>query len=164
MCVFDFLFSLPVLVAVAWRFCMTNAQPPKKKRRRIGGKNSLSLSLLTEPKPAEREDCFSWCCFQFVCLRFWLWVCVCYVRSSSILDASGAWICWLFVCVCVFLSQARARSLTFGSLTLSLSRSVSLSPLFLSSCSLSLWSPPQFDYFYQKVLSFIMFCFASFNL
>lgn len=61
---------------------------------------------------------------------------MCYVRSSSILDASGAWICWLFVCV--FLSQARARSLTFGSLTLSLSRSVSLSPLFLSSCSLSL--------------------------
>lgn len=160
MCVFDFLFSLPVLVAVAWRFCMTNAQPQKKRRRRIEGNNSLSA--LTDPNPPKerivsRGAVFSLCAFGLGCEC----VCVCLCATSvrrRFWMLPGA---WLFVCV--FLSQARARSLTFGSLTLSLSRSVSLSPLFLS-LALSLWSPPQFDYFYQKVLSFIMFCFASFNL
>lgn len=124
MCVFDFLFSLPVLVAVAWRFCMTNAQPPKKKRRRrIGGNNSLSLSALTEPKPAEREDCFSWCCFQFVCLRVWLWVCVCCVLRPFVVDF-GCFRGHGCLCVCFCLKRALALSLSVRShcLCLGLSR------------------------------------------
>lgn len=67
-------FRFFVFLASSCRGCLTilHDERTTTKKRRIGGKNSLSLSLLTEPKPAEREDCFSWCCFQFVCLRFWL--------------------------------------------------------------------------------------------
>lgn len=157
MCVFDFLFSLPVLVAVAWRFCMTNAQPPKKKKKNWG----QQLSLCAHRTQTRRKRGLFLVVLFSVCVPSGLAVSVCLCATSvrrRFWMLPGA---WLFVCV--FLSQARARSLTFGSLTLSLSRSVSLSPLFLS-LALSLWSPPQFDYFYQKVLSFIMFCFASFNL
>lgn len=118
MCVFDFLFSLPVLVAVAWRFCMTNAQPPKK-RRRIEGNNSLSA--LTDPNPPKerivsRGAVFSLCAFGFGCEC----VFVCYVRSSSILDASGG----MVVCVCFCLKRALALSLSVRShcLCLGLSR------------------------------------------
>lgn len=124
-------FRFFVFLASSCRGCLTilHDERTTTTKRRIGANNSLSL--LTDPNPTKerivsRGAVFSVCAFGFGC------ECMCYVRSSSILDASGG-INLLVVCLCVcFLSQARARSLTFGSLTLSLSRSVSLSPLFLS--------------------------------
>lgn len=105
---------------------MTNAHN-HQKRRRIGGNNSLSMRSQNPNPPKERivsrGAVFSLCAFGFGC------ECVCLCATSV---RRRFWMlpeAWLFVC---FLSQARARSLTFGSLTLSLSRSVSLSPLFLS--------------------------------
>lgn len=127
MCVFDFLFSLPVLVAVAWRFCMTNAQPPKKEEEL--GATTLSLRSQNPNPPKKRivsrGAVFSLCAFGLGCEC----VCVCVLRPFVV--GFGCFRGHGCLCVC-FLSQARARSLTFGSLTLSLSRSVSLSPLFLS--------------------------------
>lgn len=107
---------------------MTNAQPPKKEEEL--GATTLSLRSQNPNPPKKRivsrGAVFSLCAFGFGCEC----VCVCLCATSvrrRFWMLPGA---WLFVCV--FLSQARARSLTFGSLTLSLSRSVSLSPLFLS--------------------------------
>lgn len=97
---------------------MTNAQPPKK-RRRIEGNNSLSA--LTDPNPPKerivsRGAVFSLCAFGLGCEC----VFVCYVRSSSILDASGG----MVVCVCFCLKRALALSLSVRShcLCLGLSR------------------------------------------
>lgn len=163
MCVFDFLFSLPVLVAVAWRFCMTNAQPPKKEE--LGAK-TLSLSLCSQnPNPPKerivsRGAVFSLCAFGFGCEC----VCATSVRRRFWMLPGHGFVGCLCVCVCVFVSSARSLSHFRFAHTVSVSVCLAFSPFSLLLLSLSLWSPPQFDYFYQKVLSFIMFCFASFNL
>lgn len=108
MCVFDFLSSLPVLVAVAWRF-------RTEKRRRVEGNfHSRSLSAHRPPRTT-KEDWFS--------LRG-VGVCVCafgfavsYVRPSVV-----DFVCfrgWGMDCLCS-VSSARSFALSFGSLTLSL--------------------------------------------
>lgn len=92
----------------------------QKKEEELGA-TTLSLSALTEPKPAEREDCFSWCCFQFVCLRVWLWVCVCCVLRPFVVDF-GCFRGHGCLCVCFCLKRALALSLSVRSHCLCLSR------------------------------------------
>lgn len=158
MCVFDFLFSLPVLVAVAWRVCMIK----RTKQKKMLGKTLLTQTQTT--KERERGLFLVGGVYGLVCVpsRFcceYVFVAVAVtvrLRSSSILWAPGAWI-GLCVCLCFCLKRALLLSLSFGSLTLSLSLAIVL-PSYLH------WSPPQFDYFYQKVLSFLLCVFASFNL
>lgn len=157
MCVFDFLFSLPVLVAVAWRFCMTNAQPPKKKKKKNWGQQ-LSLSLCAHRTQTRRKRGLFLVVLFSVCVPSGLAVSVCVLCATSV--RRRFWMlpgAWLFVCV--FLSKARARSLTFGSLTLSLSRSVSLSPLFLS-LALSLISTSVWLLLPESIIFYyVLFCF-----
>lgn len=156
---FRFLFSLPVLVAVAWRVCMI-------KRTKQTKKNAWKNSAQSDPNNKRERGLFlvggvyvlvcvpsRFCCeYVFVAVAVTV-----RLRSSSILWAPGAWI-GLCVCLCFCLKRALFLSLSFGSLTLSLSLAIVL-PSYLH------WSPPQFDYFYQKVLSFFLLCvFASFNL
>lgn len=111
----------------------------------------------TDPKQRNRGLILVGVVFSLVQCAFavLLWVCCCWslrssVRLSSILWASGAWI---GLCVCLFLSQARALSLT----VFRFSHTVSISRNFFFLPSYLLWSPPQFDYFYQKVLSLLCF-------
>lgn len=156
MCVFDFLFSLPVLVAVAWRVCMIKRTKQKKK---MLGKTLLTQTQTT--KERERIVSRGWCLrFSLCAFAVLLWVCVCclccYRPSAFVVDfVSSRGMDW-FVCVflfCFCLKRALFLSLSFGSLTLSLSLAIVL-PSYLH------WSPPQFDYFYQKVLSFFIMCFC----
>lgn len=162
MCVFDFLFSLPVLVAVAWRFCMTNAQPPKKEEE-LGAK-TLSLSLSAHRTQTRRKRGLFLVVLFSVCVPSVLAVSVCVLRPFVVDFGCFRGMDLLVVCVCVFVSSARSLSHFRFAHTVSVSVCLAFSPFSLLLLSLSLWSPPQFDYFYQKVLSFIMFCFASFNL
>lgn len=158
MCVFDFLFSLPVLVAVAWRVSMIKRTKQTKK--------CWEKLCSHRPKQQKRErglflvgGVYVLVCVpsRFCCEYVFVAVAVTVrLRSSSILWAPGAWI-GLCVCLCFCLKRALFLSLSFGSLTLSLSLAIVL-PSYLH------WSPPQFDYFYQKVLSFLLCVFASFNL
>lgn len=159
MCVFDFLFSLPVLVAVAWRFCMTNAQPPKKKEEELGAK-TLSLSLCSQnPNPPKerivsRGAVFSLCAFGFGC------ECVCATsvrRRFWMLPGHGFVGC---LCVCFCLKRALALSLSVRShcLCLGLSRFLPFfSPLALSlsliSTSVWLLLPESIIFYY------VLFCF-----
>lgn len=150
-----FCFSLPVLNAVAFfDDCFFFSQQPKQKRRVLRGELDLAvLPSFAQSKRKKRGLISWWWCLRVgVCLRFacvsmcvgWLWFCLGGrgVRLSIVFTPAGAWI----VCVCFCLK----RALSFGSLTLSRSRWPSN----------LLWSPPQFDYFYQKVLSLLcLFCF-----
>lgn len=100
----------------AWR---THKQQ-KNKKKNWGQQLSLCAH---RPKPAEREVCFSWCCFQFVCLRAWLWVCVCCVLRPFVVDF-GCFRGHGCLCVCFCLKRALALSLSVRShcLCLRLSR------------------------------------------
>lgn len=123
----------------------------------------LGKTLLTQTQTTkERERIVSrgWCLrFSLCAFAVLLWVCVCcrccYRPSAFVVDfVSSRGMDW-FVCVFVFcfcLKRALFLSLSFGSLTLSLSLAIVL-PSYLH------WSPPQFDYFYQKVLSFFYYVF-----
>lgn len=119
----------------------------------------------TDPKQRNRGLILVGVVFSLVQCAFavLLWVCCCWslrssVRLSSILWASGAWI---GLCVCLFLSQALFLSLSFGSLTLSLSLAISFfSLLTCSDLHLNLIT------FTRKYYLYYVFClfFASFNL
>lgn len=157
MCVFDFLFSLPVLVAVAWRFCMTNAQPPKKEE--LGAK-TLSLSLCSQnPNPPKerivsRGAVFSLCAFGFGCEC----VCATSVRRRFWMLPGHGFVGCLCVCVCFCLKRALALSLSVRShcLCLGLSRFLPFfSPLALSLSDLHL-SLITFTRKYYLLLCFVL--------
>lgn len=118
MCVFDFLFSLPVLVAVAWRVCMIKRTKQTKKM--------LGKTAQSDPNNKRERGLFlvggvyvlvcvpsRFCCeYVFVAVAVTV-----RLRSSSILWAPGAWI-GLCVCFCfVFVSSARSFSLCLSVLS-----------------------------------------------
>lgn len=128
------------------------SQQPKQKRRVLRGELDLAVLPSFAQSKRKNEDWFrgDGVCVWVCAFGLPVWVCV-LVGCGFVL---GAWcpfvdcVCsrWGMDCVCVFVSSA----LSFGSLTLSRSRWPSN----------LLWSPPQFDYFYQKVLSLLcLFCF-----
>lgn len=147
-----FCFSLPVLNAVAFfDDCFFFSQQPKQKRRVLRGELDLAVLPSFAQSKRKKRGLISWWWCLCVCLRFacvsmcvgWLWFCLGGVVSVCrlCLLPLGHGLC---VCFCL------KRALSFGSLTLSRSRWPSN----------LLWSPPQFDYFYQKVLSLLcLFCF-----
>lgn len=119
MCVFDFLFSLPVLVAVAWRVCMIKRTKQTKK--------CWEKLCSHRPKQQKRErglflvgGVYVLVCVpsRFCCEYVFVAVAVTVrLRSSSILWAPGAWI-GLCVCFCfVFVSSARSFSLCLSVLS-----------------------------------------------
>lgn len=123
-------FRFFVFLASSCRGCLTilhDERTTTKKEEELGA-TTLSLRSQNPNPPKERivsrGAVFSLCAFGIGC------ECVCCVLRPFVVGF-GCFRRHGCLCVC-FLSQARARSLTFGSLTLSLSRSVSLSPLFLS--------------------------------
>lgn len=129
MCVFDFLFSLPVLVAVAWRVCMI-------KRTKQTKKKCWEKLCSHRPKQQKRErglflvgGVYVLVCVpsRFCCEYVFVAVAVTVrLRSSSILWAPGAWI-GLCVCLCfVFVSSARSFSLCLSVLSNCLSQLFSL--------------------------------------
>lgn len=118
MCVFDFLFSLPVLVAVAWRVCMI-------KRTKQTKKKCWEKLCSHRPKQQKRErglflvgGVYVLVCVpsRFCCEYVFVAVAVTVrLRSSSILWAPGAWI---GLCLCfVFVSSARSFSLCLSVLS-----------------------------------------------
>lgn len=129
-------------------------QPKQKKKSFVGGELDLAVLPSFAQSKRKNEDWFRgdgvcvWVCLRFACVSMcvgWLWFCLGGVVSVCrlCLLPLGHGLC---VCVCFCLK----RALSFGSLTLSRSRWPSN----------LLWSPPQFDYFYQKVLSLLcLFCF-----
>lgn len=125
-------FRFFVFLASSCRGCLTilhDERTTTKKRRKIGGNNSLSLCA-HRTQTRRKRGLFLVVLFS-VCVPSGLAVSVCVCVLRPFVVDFGCFRGHGCLCVC-FLSQARARSLTFGSLTLSLSRSVSLSPLFLS--------------------------------
>lgn len=158
MCVFDFLFSLPVLVAVAWRFCMTNAQPPKKKKKNWGQKLSLSLSA-HRTQTRRKRGLFLVVLFS-VCVPSVLAVSVCVLRPF-VVDFGcfrGMDLLVVCVCVCFCLKRALALSLSVRShcLCLGLSRFLPFfSPLALSLSDLHL-SLITFTRKYYLLLCFVL--------
>lgn len=149
-----FCFSLPVLNAVAFfDDCFFFSQQPKQKRRVLRGELDLAVLPSFAQSKRKNEDWFRgdgvcvWVCAfglpVWVCVLVLLWFCLGGMVSVCrlCLLPLGHGLC---VCFCL------KRALSFGSLTLSRSRWPSN----------LLWSPPQFDYFYQKVLSLLcLFCF-----
>lgn len=133
---------------------MTNAQPPKKRRRRIEGNNSLSA--LTDPNPPKerivsRGAVFSLCAFGLGCEC----VCVCVLRPFVV--DFGCFRGHGCLCVCFCLKRALALSLSVRShcLCLGLSRflpSFSLLPS-LSDLHLSLIT---FTRKYYLLLCFVL--------
>lgn len=156
MCVFDFLFSLPVLVAVAWRVCMIKRT--KQTKKKMLGKTLLTQTQTT--KERERGLFLVGGVYVLVCVpsRFcceYVFVAVAVtvrLRSSSILWAPGAWI---GLCVFVFLSQARALSLSVFRFSHTVSVSRNCSPFLLALISTSIWLLLP-----ESIIFFIMcFCF-----
>lgn len=154
MCVFDFLFSLPVLVAVAWRVCMI-------KRTKQTKKKCLEKLCSHRPKQQKRErglflvgGVYVLVCVpsRFCCEYVFVAVAVTVrLRSSSILWAPGAWI---GLCVFVFLSQARALSLSVFRFSHTVSVSRNCSPFLLAVISTSIWLllPESIIFFYYVFL------------
>lgn len=152
------IFSFPCqfLSRLLDEFAWLNA---RNKQKKMLGKTLLTQTQTT--KERERIVSRGWCLhFSMCAFAVLLWVCVCcrccYRPSAFVVDfVSSRGMDW-FVCVflfCFCLKRALFLSLSFGSLTLSLSLAIVL-PSYLH------WSPPQFDYFYQKVLSFFIMCFC----
>lgn len=154
MCVFDFLFSLPVLVAVAWRVCMIKRT---KQTKKMLGKTLLTQTQTT--KERERIVSRGWCLrFSLCAFAVLLWVCVCcrccYRPSAFVVDfVSSRGMDW-FVCVCVFVSSARSFSLCLSILSHCLCLSQLFSLLTCTDLHLNLIT------FTRKYYLFFIMCFC----
>lgn len=120
----------------------------------------LGKTLLTQTQTTkERERIVSrgWCLRFSLCafaVLLWVCVCCCYRPSAFVVDfVSSRGMDW-FVCVFLFLSQARALSLSVFRFSHTVSVSRNCSPFLLALISTSIWLllPESIIFFYYVFL------------